>query len=356
MKKQANKALIGAFVVGAVALVVAGLFVFGSGKFFTKKRTFVMYFEGSVKGLSVGAPAVFRGVKIGLVTDIKLRAFRKDMTVQIPVFVQVIQGKFEEIDSIEGEVEDEDIETEVRQLIEAGLRAQLTIQSIVTGQLMVEFDFYPDTPIRLVDADKEYPEIPTISSPLQELAKTVQQLNIDEIAKQATAALSGISNFINSPELTSSIQQLSLALEDARKLIQNIDNRVEPLSVSLEETIRDTQQLVRNVDSKIDPLEKGLDSTNKDVQQLVKVMQSRVKRLAAAMEKTSKTANATLTQTEKTLKTIEGLAGADSPVIYRLTQTLDQLSQAARAIRAWADYLQRHPEALIRGKKDDKER
>ena len=352
MSKQANKALIGTFVVGAVALVVAGLFVFGSGKFFTKRHTFVMYFEGSVKGLSVGAPAMFRGVKIGFVTGIKLRAFRKSMTVQIPVFVQVIQGKFEEIDSVEGEVEDEDIEAEVRQLIEAGLRAQLTIQSIVTGQLMVEFDFYPDTKIHLVGADKEYPEIPTIPSPLQELTKTVQQLDIEDIANQATAALSGISNFVNSPELASSIQQLNLALKDARKLIHNVNSRVEPLSVSLEETIRDTQQLVRNVDSKIEPLEKGLGSTNKDVQQLVKVMQDRAKRLTAAMEKTSKTANAALTQAEKTLKTIEGLAGAESPVIYKLTHTLDQLSQAARAIHAWADYLQRHPEALIRGKED----
>ena len=356
MSKQANKALIGAFVIGAVALVATAFFIFGSGKFFTRRHTFVMYFDGSVKGLSVGAPVMFRGVNIGFVRDIKLRTYRKDRTVQIPVFVEVLEGRFEEIGELEEGLADEDVEAEIQQAIEGGLRAQLGIQSIVTGQLNIELDILPDTPIRLVGADKEYPEIPTIPSPLQELTRTVQQLDIEKIASQAIAALSGISRFVNSPELTNSVKQMELAIKDARSLIQNVDSRVEPLAVSMEETIRDTQHLVRNVDDKIDPVGKGLLDTNEDVQQLVKEIQGRVKRLSASMEKTSSTANAALIQAEKTLKTIEGLAQDDSPLIFRLTQTLDQLSQAARAIRAWADYLQRHPEALIRGKKDQKDR
>ena len=101
---------------------------------------------------------------------------------------------------------------------------------------------------------------------------------------------------------------------------------------------------------------KGIENAEKDVQQLLKVIQSRVKRLATAMEKTGKTASVALVQAEKTLKTIEGLTGEDSQVIYQLAQTLEQLSLAARSIRAWADYLERHPEALIRGKGGYKER
>ena len=90
MAKQASKTLIGAFVLGAVVLIVSGLMVFGSGRFFTKTYAYVMYFEGSVKGLTVGAPVVFRGVKIGSVTDIVLLTDLKDMTVQIPVYIEVI--------------------------------------------------------------------------------------------------------------------------------------------------------------------------------------------------------------------------------------------------------------------------
>jgi paraquat-inducible protein B len=59
MSKQANKTLIGAFVVGAIVLAVAGILVFGSGDFFSVRPMFVMYFEGSVSGLNVGAPVTF---------------------------------------------------------------------------------------------------------------------------------------------------------------------------------------------------------------------------------------------------------------------------------------------------------
>ena len=350
MSRQASKTLIGAFVVGAIALMVAGLFVFGSGKFFTKKNKYVMYFEGSVKGLTVGAPVVFRGVKIGMVTDIKLRASRKDLTVKIPVFVQVFPERFEEIDPVQTAPKEENIEAEVQQLIKHGLRAQLTIQSFVTAQLMIECDYHPDTPIRLVGSDKTYPEIPTVPSPFQELTKTVKELDVKGFYTKISEALSGFTAFVNSPELTKSVKTLHLAMEDARKLIQDIDNRVEPIAVKIEETLTDTQHLVRRIDSKIDPLEKELSELDKDFQQLIIMIRTRVKQLATSMEKTNKSANAAMVQAEKTLKTVEGITKEDSPLSYELTQTLQQLSAAARSIRVWADYLERHPEALLRGK------
>ena len=97
MSKQANKTAIGAFVVVALALGVAAIVVFGSGKFFVKKEVYVAYFQGSVKGLNVGAPVVFRGVKIGQVTKIMLYSDRRDMTVQIPVLLQVDPSNFQEM-------------------------------------------------------------------------------------------------------------------------------------------------------------------------------------------------------------------------------------------------------------------
>ena len=97
MSKQANKTLIGIFVVGAVALVVAGVAIFGTGKFFSERHRLVMYFDGSVSGLNVGAPVVFRGVKIGTVTDIVLRADPADMSIQIPVFIEIEPNRFERI-------------------------------------------------------------------------------------------------------------------------------------------------------------------------------------------------------------------------------------------------------------------
>src|SRR5512143_1986566 len=89
MSKKANKTLIGAFVVGAIALIIAGVVIFGSGKLFAPVRKFVMVFAGSVKGLNVGSAVIFRGVKIGAVTDIQLRVDPKNMTAVIPVYVEI---------------------------------------------------------------------------------------------------------------------------------------------------------------------------------------------------------------------------------------------------------------------------
>src|ERR687892_2432980 len=93
MSKQASPTLIGAFVIGAIALVVAGLLVFGSGTFFADRLTWVTYFPGSVKGLRVGAPVNFRGVRIGEVTGIQVLYDENDGSMVIPVVMEVVTGQ-----------------------------------------------------------------------------------------------------------------------------------------------------------------------------------------------------------------------------------------------------------------------
>src|SRR4029453_17973604 len=88
---RANPKLIGAFVVGAVALVVIGVLLLGGAKFLSEKRTFVAYFEGSVKGLNVGAPVEFQGVRVGSVTNIQLQFLTAEKGFRIPVFLQLTQ-------------------------------------------------------------------------------------------------------------------------------------------------------------------------------------------------------------------------------------------------------------------------
>src|SRR5208282_1219362 len=132
MSKQASKSLIGAFVLGALVLVVAGIVVFGSDKFFRKVNKNVMFFEGSVKGLQIGAPVMFRGVQIGHVTNIVLEVNAKDLTAFIPVYTEIYPQKIVPIGS--------NVSYDQRYLqalIDKGLRAQLQLQSFVTGQLMV---------------------------------------------------------------------------------------------------------------------------------------------------------------------------------------------------------------------------
>src|SRR5512134_2415689 len=151
MSKQASKSLIGAFVLGAIFLVVAGVVIFGSGKLFTKANKSVMFFEGSVNGLQIGAPVVFRGARIGQVTDVVVKMNARELTAFIPVYTEIYPQK---IMPIEGDQSYD--ERYLQALITKGLRAQLQLQSFVTGQLMVNIDFYPNTPIRLVGLEKRY--------------------------------------------------------------------------------------------------------------------------------------------------------------------------------------------------------
>jgi paraquat-inducible protein B len=152
--QRANPKWIGAFVLGAVALVVIGVLLLGGAKFLTEKRTFVAYFEGSVKGLNIGAPVEFQGVRIGSVTDIQLQFLTEDLELRIPVFLQFEPGK---ISQVGAHVDPQ--QRFLKPLVERGLRAQLEMQSIVTGQLIVQLGFHPDTPIRLV-GDGKIPEVP----------------------------------------------------------------------------------------------------------------------------------------------------------------------------------------------------
>ena len=163
MNQRANPKLIGAFVVGAVALVVVGVLLLGGAKWLTQKRTFVAYFEGSVKGLNVGAPVEFQGVQVGSVTDIQLQFLTAEKEFRIPVFIQIEPGRMTEVGrqiEVHGQL--------LKPLIERGLRAQLEMQSLVTGQLIVQLGMHPDTPIRLV-GDGKVPEIPTAPTTMQEV-------------------------------------------------------------------------------------------------------------------------------------------------------------------------------------------
>ena len=308
MSKQANKTLIGAFVVGAVVLVVAGVAIFGSGKFFTKTREYVMYFDGSLRGLSIGSPVAFKGVKIGSVTHIKIRIEGKEVTnIRTPVFIEIESDRIAKTSAdpeLQEFIEKDRTYKVMDILVKRGLRAQLVSQSLVTGQLIVAFDFRPDTPINLVGGDPKYKEIPTIPSTMEELTETIKELPLKELVDQLLKVVKDIDTVVNSPELKGSISSLHETLKSASELVQNVDRQVDPMLSTIKETFE--------------------------------------------------TATAALTQAKNTLVSLEERTAEDSTLRYEFDNTLQELSGAARSIRVLADYLQRHPESLLRGKGESK--
>ena len=143
MSKQASPTMIGAFVLGAIALALLAIIILGAGKLFTRQVPVVMYFDGSLAGLSPGAPITFRGVRVGQVTDVFLSYDLSDNNIRIPVFGAIEPSQVRPIGEASGDVPREG--AGLKQLIERGMRAQLAVSSLVTGQMAVNLDFFPGT-------------------------------------------------------------------------------------------------------------------------------------------------------------------------------------------------------------------
>jgi paraquat-inducible protein B len=284
-----------------------------------------MFFQGSIKGLNVGAPVMFQGVKIGSVTEISLVYNSRDDSIYIPV---IIDTEPEKISGVTANRDPGNIEN----AIDRGLKAQLQIQSIVTGQLLVALDFFPDKPVRRIGLVKEYPEIPTVPTTLQELSKTIQDFPVRELFEKLNLAVDGIQRLVNSSDARESVAALNQTLNDVQQLVNSLNNTLEPLMASLTKTSDTARETLARA-------EKTLDLREGPAAEVI-----------ANMNETLEAARHTLAQSEKTLSSIQGMMSQDSPVISEFESTLRDLSDAARSVRALADYLERHPESLLRGK------
>ena len=359
MAKQANKTLIGIFVVVAVLLAVAAVAIFGSGQFFQRTDRYVLFFPGSVKGLRVGAPVVFRGVQIGQVSDIKVRYDPDELSFEIPVIIDLIEGSIKNIgpeivESHEGEF--------MNILINRGLRGQLATQSMVTGQLMVNLDLFPDRPARFVaksafDIPGVYNEIPTIRTVGQKLAETLEEVPLGEIARNVSNAMAAVAKAVTSPEFGDNIKELHAAIEAFKNLVLRVDSQIMPISNALQQTIRDTQKMVNEVHSEVDPISDSVkeamastEATLEDARQLINGLDQGTSPLGSRVAQNLDTLQASLQQARKTLKAYENLVGEDSQLRYLLFNSLDEFAATARSLRALTDYLEQNPDAILRGR------
>jgi paraquat-inducible protein B len=323
MKKKISPTLIGSFVVGAVVLAVAALLIFGTGEFMEKRMYLVTFFQSSVKGLNVGAPVLLKGVNIGKVTEIKLLGDPDTITYSIAVYFEVYPDRV----TMEYRRHDLTEQQKIDILVGKGMRAQLESQSFITNMKMIVLNFTLDKPAVLVglNRDRKYVEVPSVKSPLQEMMEKVENLPIQEIFRSINETLKGIDRVVNSQEITESVAALRDTMVGAKELVNNLDRELKPLSASVQETLRDARKLVRNVDAQVDPLAENIGTT-----------------LDAA--------RTALEKAESAMNSIEDTTREDGSLIYSLNEALQELSSAARSLRILADYLDRHPEALLRGR------
>lgn len=234
MKRRTTAALIGLFVLIGISLLIAGIVFIGGGKYFGKQVYIVCYFDGSINGLQIGSPVKFRGAKIGEVSDIRVQVNGKTQEVSLPVVIELEKSRVYETEAIGKQ----DVYGLITAMIQKGLRAQLNLLSIVTGQLYVELDFYPETAIKLREANHDLLEIPTIPSSIAELSK---------FSMSARQAFDEIQNFLKSKDLKSAINHLSGAMESGQKLLLRIDQRVDPLTAKTENFLDQFSDTLRSI-------------------------------------------------------------------------------------------------------------
>lgn len=358
MAKHANPTVVGGFVVGATVLALGGVLAFGSGELFAEENEFIAFFEGSVAGLDVGAPIRYRGVEMGTVSDIHAVWDPNAETIRIPVVLNFPGGK---VESEEDEFEEKEPEELMAELIALGLRAELAQDSFVTGKKYVALDFLPEIPAVFIGSS-DLPEIPTTTTGLAKLAKTLEEMPIGELVESLNETIREVRELVSDPELkevihgvnqlvatlNARVEALSgsaqLLLEDTRAMIQSSDDRLATLTSSADETMKDMRSLLAQLEAEVEPLSDSAQVTMADLQTVLRSIDEQVDPLATSLDQT-------LADARKLIGRFDEAAGGDYTLVLQLHDLLEEISQAARAVQALSNYLQQRPEALLTGKK-----
>ncbi|HOF04271.1 MAG TPA: MlaD family protein [Syntrophales bacterium] len=331
MSKQANMKLIGVFVVGAIILLTAAIVIFASGQFFKEHKYCALYFQESIRGLNTGAPVYFKGVKVGTVSDIRLFYHPEEELLLSAVIVELDQDRVVNLRT------GETVETEAGAITylakEKGLRAQLDLQSLVTGMLIITLDFYPDKPATLYNYLKEYEEIPTIPTQYEELTRALRELPLKEMAKKLDKIIAGIEGIVNSQETREGIKSLAQAGKEARQMIGKMNEQLGPVLAELKTTSAAARGAFQQAEKTL-AMSEGVPG-----------------QLAAQAGDTLIQTRATLKKVDENLAALKKFTQGNTAVAYQLEDTLREFSAIARSLRTLTDYLEMHPEAIMTGKK-----
>ncbi len=325
MSKPASPTMIGAFVIGAIALAVGLLVILGGGKFFTRQVPVVFYFDGSVAGLSAGSAITFRGVRVGQVTDVFLRFDQSSDNVAIPIFGVISPEQIKVVGEASAPAKEG---KGLKALIERGMRAQLVATSLVTGQMSVNLDFFRGSPIKKIDYYPDRLQIPTQPSTIEAVQETLQtvihkiaQLPLDQLLDDIRGSIASITGVINNPKLAEVIPNLNDTLANMRSLSETLDSRIPPIAANVE------------------AISGSVEGT------MVEAKKALVQAQAAfsAFQQAS-------ARTEKTMTNANTLFQPGSSIFFDLSTALREVTSAARSFRGLSDTLARDPNSILFGR------
>jgi len=324
MSIRANPTAIGLFMLGGTLLGIVGVLTLASATWFSKQSTFISYFSESVNGLEVGAPVKFQGVPVGRVTNLLIQIESSDKTFQVPVQFEIDLTR---LTSQEGTFMQLDDPTVLNQQIGDGLRAQLQMESLVTGQLYIELAYRENAAApELESRPTTYPEIPTTPSLLAAFGTQAGSVVGDVMA--ILFRVNEMLEAVNMEELNRSVVASAQAVErlaDSGE-IRAAFGEVPAMTAQFNRTMDGVTVLTERLTATIDPLQVRLDGTQEEVVLTLQAMRDAIEEA-------------------------RGILTPDSGIGYQMEGAMISLQGAAEALRALSLSLERNPDMLLRGRK-----
>lgn len=361
MSKQANPTLIGAFVLGALVIAAFSIIMLGGGRWFQKSHQHIMYFEGAAQGLQVGSPVVFLGVRIGTVKRIQIGLNEETHRFLVPVTIEVDP---QTVQTSSGKQLDLQDRATFQQLLDRGLRARLRMQSLLTGQLYVDLDFYPDKPAQFFSEDSSQSEIPTILTTTEELANKYEKFPVEKFLQDLADIGESLNSLLAADPVKAIPARLEVILANLESLSAKLEKNSEPIMDEMRTVMATLSEAIGALRATMEKAETAFDRIGNAAEQL----DNTTERIGSAADRVGNTAdqvgevvNADSplvqemtkagTQLSLASQSLQNLTGQGSPTPVRLDLALQEVGRAARALRQLAESLENQPESLFRAKR-----
>lgn len=328
MTPRPNAARIGLFALGGLALLIAAVVVVFGGRLFAATERAVMHFRGSVYGLQVGSPVVFRGVQLGTVRHVGVVFAQGRFAV--PVEVELDPARIRTLGPAAAGAPALSLDT----LLQQGLTGQLATHSLLTGQLYIDLDLRPGAP-PLARDDEGRLQIPTTPTRFQSLQDQLDRVDLSKMTDDLSATLAAARKLVTGPELQQTLAELAQTASSLKRLSATLDQRVPRLADAAQGTLGDASQAAARLGSAADRVgsaaarAEGLLAPDSPVVASVQQAADELTRAAAALR---------------------SAASDESSTVQGVQRAMADLARAARAVRELADTIEQQPQSLIRGK------
>lgn len=326
MSRQISATAIGGFVVGILGLSAAVLLFFGGSHFLGDTQKFELIYRSSIQGLRVGAPVTIKGTKIGEVIDIKVKVSNND---GVDVYNSVIVSIQPDIlFRSEGGNEKRERAILLNELMDNGLAAQLKIQSFLTGLLYIDVDFFgEDNAPRYEDVETEFTQFPTVATDLQEISRSLQEIDFKGMADDVRNILTGVDRVVNNSDTQALTKKLTETAKAVTQMSATASAQIELLRQDISPAAKKADALLAALSAELPAIVKNLD------------------RSASSLERAMNNLNQTTADARFVLSD-------DSPVLYSITSAAESLQRAADTLEAASRVIEQQPESILKGRRE----